>query len=100
MKDRRLSARSEARRRWGKARVLRGGRAEPPSARRAGEKRARARTRPPGTAPERRLAERILGRRLSREELADAIRLLRAGARLKELEISGRVESILHPERE
>lgn len=42
--------------------------------------------------------ERIVGHRLPADELADAIRLLRAGAKLKELEINDRIESILHPD--
>lgn len=48
----------------------------------------------PGTASERQLVERLLGRTLSREEMAEAIRLLRAGAKLKELEINERLETL------
>ena len=90
--ERRLSAREVARRRWGKARVLPGGASV---RKRRGVKRFRSRA--PGTAAERRIAERIVGRRLAPPEIADAIRLLRAGARLKEIEINDRIESILHP---
>lgn len=92
-KVRRVSAREEARRRWGKARVLLGGL----NARtRSGTRRLRSRA--PGTAAERRVAERVVGRRLGQDELTDAIKLLRAGARLKELEINERIESLLHPD--
>jgi hypothetical protein len=56
------------------------------------------RPRQPGTAAERRLVERVIGRHLSTEELTEAIKLLRAGAKLKEMEINERIESILRPE--
>jgi hypothetical protein len=75
-----------ARRRWGSVRVLRGG---PPRPRRLRKAKL------PGTAVERSLITRLLGRTLSREEMASAIRLLRAGARLKELEINERLETLL-----
>ncbi len=92
-KERRLSAREEARRRWGKARVLLGGLN---TKIRRGARRLRSRA--PGTAAERRIAERVVGRRLAQDELIEAIKLLRAGARLKELEINERIESLLHPD--
>ena len=90
--DRSISAREEARRRWGNARVLPGGQAARPK---RGARRIR---RSPGTAEERRLVERIVGHRLPAKDLADAIRLLRAGAKLKELEINERIESMLNPD--
>jgi hypothetical protein len=93
--DRRTSPHEEARRRWGKARVVAGGLAVP----RPRGVRRQARTRLPGTAAERRFAERVVGRRLSAEELIGAIKLLRAGAKLKELEINHRIELLLDPPR-
>jgi len=75
-----------ARRRWGTARVLLGG---PPRPKRA------PRPRLPGTAQERSLVEHLVGRKLPQDQLADAIRLLRAGAKLKELEINDRLETLL-----
>ena len=81
-----------ARRRWGRARVYSGGAAVK---RTTGSRRVRPRR--PGTAAERRLVERICGRRLPDDQLSDAIKLLRAGAKLKELEINERIENILHP---
>lgn len=92
IEDRRRSAREEARRRWGRARVLSGGRAPRPL---TGSRRLRTRPRLPGTAAERRLVERIVGKALTASEMQEAIKLLRAGARLKELEINARLESIL-----
>ena len=92
IEDRRRTAREEARRRWGRARVLSGGRAPRPL---TGSRRLRTRTRLPGTAAERRLVERIVGKALTAGEMQEAIKLLRAGARLKELEINARLESIL-----
>lgn len=77
-----------ARRRWGAARVVAGGL----TARRPRSRKRRPKA--PGTATERQLVQRLLGKSLSREELADAIRLLRAGARIKELEINDRLESL------
>ena len=44
---------------------------------------------------ERTLVQRLVGRTLPHDELADAIRFLRAGAKLKELEINQRLESLL-----
>ena len=85
------TAQAEARRRWGRARVLPGGRAPRPL---TGSRRVRTR-RQPGTAAERRLVERVIGKRLAADEMQEAIKLLRAGARLKELEINARLESIL-----
>ena len=75
-----------ARRRWGSARVLQGG---PPKPKRPRKPKL------PGTDLERKLITRLLGRTLSREEMASAIRLLRAGARVKELEINDRLETLL-----
>lgn len=75
-----------ARHRWGTARVIAGGRRPP---------RKKARRKLPGTATERTLVQRLVGRTLTAEQLADAIRLLRAGAKLKELEINERLESLL-----
>ena len=86
-----MTAREEARRRWGRARVLPGGRAPRPV---TGSRRVRTR-RQPGTAAERRLVERLVGKRLGPDAMQDAIKLLRAGARLKEIEINSRLESIL-----
>jgi hypothetical protein len=74
-----------ARRRWGSARVVQGGPPKP-------KKRV---PRLPGTALERKLVGRLLGRALSRDEMVSAIRLLRAGARIKELEINDRLETLL-----
>lgn len=93
VKDGRFSnPHDEARRRWGRARVLPGGL----SPRRTGARRVRPRQ--PGTAAERRLVERVIGRHLSAGELTEAIKLLRAGAKLKEMEINERIESILRPD--
>lgn len=78
-----------ARRRWGTARIVAGGLAA--RRRQRGRKR---RPKAPGTATERKLVQRLLGKSLTRDELADAIRLLRAGARLKEIEINDRLESL------
>ena len=39
--------------------------------------------------------QRLVGRTLPPDQMADAIRLLRAGAKLKELEINERLESLL-----
>lgn len=75
-----------ARRRWGTARVLLGGPARP--------KKKRG-PRLPGTSDERALIEHLVGRVLPHDQLADAIRLLRAGAKLKELEINERLETLL-----
>ena len=86
-----FNPRDEARKRWGRARVLPGGLARP-----IGAKRLRVRL--PGTAAERRLVERVIGRHLGSTDMQEAIKLLRAGARLKELEINERIESILRPE--
>ena len=90
--ERRASAHEEARRRWGKAKVFSGGLT---AVAKRGTRRVQ---RVPGTAAERQLVERIVGHRLARKELAEAIRILRAGAKLKELEINDRIESILHPD--
>lgn len=49
----------------------------------------------PGTAMERTLVQRLVGRTLPPDELAEAIRFLRAGAKLKELEINARLENLL-----
>ena len=81
-----------ARHRWGRARVFSGGMPRRPV---RGVRRFRPRR--PGTAAERRLVERIVGRHLPDEQMGDAIKLLRAGAKLKELEINERIENILHP---
>lgn len=77
-----------ARRRWGSARVIAGGR-------RPKRKNSPRRRKLPGTASERTLVQRLVGHSMNPEELADAIRLLRAGAKLKELEINERLESLL-----
>lgn len=82
--------REEARRRWGRVRIVQGG-----LSRRSTRRRIRRRL--PGTVAERRLVERVVGRALSTGEMADAIKLLRTGARLKEIEINDRLERILHP---
>ena len=82
--------REEAKRRWGRVRIVQGGLA------RSGRKRI-SRKRLPGTIAERRIVERLMGRALPPEEMAEAIKLLRTGARLKELEINQRLERILHP---
>lgn len=76
-----------ARHRWGTARVIAGGRRPP--------RKRTPRRKLPGTATERTLVQRLVGRTLPPEQLADAIRLLRAGAKLKELEINERLESLL-----
>jgi hypothetical protein len=76
-----------ARRRWGSARVIAGGRRPP--------RRKTRRRKLPGTAMERTLVQRLVGRSLPPEQLADAIRFLRAGAKLKELEINERLETLL-----
>ncbi len=81
--------RDEARRRWGRVRIFQGG--IPRTGRR------RIRRRMPGTASERRVVERVVGRALPMSELTEAIKLLRMGAHLKELEINERLERILHP---
>lgn len=44
---------------------------------------------------ERKLVQRLVGKALSREQMADAIRLLRAGAKLKELEMNERLQSLI-----
>ena len=43
---------------------------------------------------ERRIVMRLVARALSREEMRDAIRILRAGARLKELELNERLGTL------
>lgn len=53
------------------------------------------RSRLPGTAAERSLVRHLVGRVLPPDQLADAIRLLRAGAKLKEIEINERLETLL-----
>ena len=87
------NAKNEAKRRWGRVRVVQGGLA------RSGRKRI-PRRRLPGTVAERRIVERLVGRALPPEEMADAIKILRTGARLKELEINQRLERILTPAEE
>ena len=77
-----------AQRRWGSVRVVPGGRSRP-----ACKKRIRPRL--PGTAAERSLVRHLVGRVLPPDQLADAIRLLRAGAKLKEIEINERLETLL-----
>lgn len=96
-KTARGNPRTEARRRWGRVRVLSGGKAP----RSRGARRLRG-PRLPGTAAERRVIERVLDRKLEPSEMAEAVKLLRAGAHLKELEINERIEAILrqHPDPE
>ena len=74
-----------ARRRWGTVRVIRGG------------VRPRRKRRPklPGTAMERTLIQRLVGKALTRDQMADAIRVLRAGAKLKELEMNERLQGLI-----
>ncbi len=91
-RNRPASAETIARRRWGRVRILLGGRALP-------ERRTRPRVpRGPGTVAERRLVARILGRQPVGAELVDAIKLLRAGVKLKEREITERLDALLRPE--
>lgn len=86
-----INPRDEARRRWGRVRIVEGG-----LSRRSGKRRIKQH-RLPGTRQERRLIERLMGRALPVEQMGEAIKLLRMGARLKELEINSRLERILHP---
>lgn len=74
-----------ARRRWGTVRVIRGGVRPKP----------KRRPKMPGTAMERKLITRVVGKALSREQMADAVRVLRAGARVKELEMNERLQSLI-----